>query len=850
MKNLFSFLFILCLINSASYSQRVDLSYYLPDDVAYNKDIPTPEAVLGYQVGEWHASHDQLLFYMRTLANVSDRMVFTEHARTYENRPLVQVIVTSPDNHNNLDQIQAEHRKLSDPAQSASLDVSNMPAVVWLGYSVHGNEASGANASLLTAYYLAAAQGDKVDELLKNTVILLDPAFNPDGIQRFSTWVNSHKSSNLVTDPGSREFQEVWPRGRTNHYWFDLNRDWLPLQHPESRGRIQRFHEWKPNVLTDHHEMGTNNTFFFQPGVPSRNNPNTPPRTYELTAKMAEYHAKALDAIGSLYYTKESFDDYYYGKGSTYPDVNGCIGILFEQASTRGHAQESVHGVVTFPFAIRNHFTASLSTLAAAVDLRTELLEHQRTFYNEALDEAKKGAIKAYVFGMKDGARLYHFLDILKRHQINVYKLNKSYSTFNAEESYIVPLDQKQYRLAKGIFERRTSFQDSLFYDVSAWTLPLAFDIPIATLGSREFKTDLLGDEITSLSMPQGELIGGFSSYAYAFSPESYYAHRTIYRMQKAKIKLKVSTDDFTIGGQSMPRGTVIVPIGIQAEKKSIIDKIINEVMTQDGVDIYSLSTGLASDGLDLGSPSILSLKQPKVAVLVEGGVNSYEAGEVWHLLDQRIHMPVSLLPIGNLNRIDLDRYTTIVMVDGNYGSLSKSARSKLDDWTRSGGTIVSWKRGASWLHAQKMSKGAFEKGWKDTVGFKAYEDRVKYTGAQVTGGAIFNANIDTSHPLGYGMDNSQISLFRNHNFVMKKTNSPYSQPLRYTDQPLQSGYISKENLARLEGSPAVTISRHGQGKVIAFTDNPNFRAFWYGTNKLFLNSLFFASVISSASAE
>jgi hypothetical protein len=213
-----------------------------------------------------------------------------------------------------------------------------------------------------------------VDSLLNETVILLDPSFNPDGLNRFASWVNTHKSQTLVTDPVSRELNEAWPGGRTNHYWFDLNRDWLYVQHPESQGRIAKFHEWKPNILTDHHEMGSNSTFFFQPGVPSRINPLTPQKNRELTAKIGTFHARYLDKIGSLYFTEEDYDDFYYGKGSTFPDVNGAVGILFEQASSRGHAQETINGVLSFPFTIRNQVTTSFSTLAAARALRTELL--------------------------------------------------------------------------------------------------------------------------------------------------------------------------------------------------------------------------------------------------------------------------------------------------------------------------------------------------------------------------------------------------------------------------------------------------------------------------------------------
>ncbi|MCY7309493.1 MAG: zinc carboxypeptidase, partial [Chitinophagaceae bacterium] len=267
-----------------------ELRYYLPDSVQYNPAIPKPKDVIYHEVGEWHITHDRLVNYMKAVAAAApDRIKLETMGLTYESRPQVLLIITSPKNHQRLEEIRLQHIKLTDPAQSASVNIDNMPIVVWIGHSIHGDESSGANASLLSAYYLAAAQGKQIDELLENVVILFDPSFNPDGLQRFSTWANQHKSKNLVSDPNSREFNQVWPGGRFNHYWFDLNRDWLPTVHVESQNRVAWFQKWKPNILTDHHEQGSNATFFFQPGVPSRVNPLTPEKNQELTGKLAKF---------------------------------------------------------------------------------------------------------------------------------------------------------------------------------------------------------------------------------------------------------------------------------------------------------------------------------------------------------------------------------------------------------------------------------------------------------------------------------------------------------------------------------------------------------------------------------
>jgi hypothetical protein len=363
--------FTFCVLLVAGFLSAQDLKYYLPDSVTYSPAIPKPKDIIYHEVGEWHITHDRLVNYMKAIAAAApERVKLETMGFTYEGRPQVLLIITSPKNQQRLEEIRQQHVKLTDPSQSSSVNIDNMPIVVWIGHSIHGNESSGANASLLTAYYLAAAQGKQIDDLLDNVVVLFDPSFNPDGLQRFSTWANQHKSKNLVSDPNSREFNEVWPGGRFNHYWFDLNRDWLPAVHVESQNRLAWFHKWKPNILTDHHEQGSNATFFFQPGVASRVNPLTPEKNQELTAKLAKFHAAYLDRIGSLYFTKENYDDFYYGKGSTYPDVQGCIGILFEQASSRGHLQQTSNGLLSFPFTIRNQFVTALSTLEGAKALR------------------------------------------------------------------------------------------------------------------------------------------------------------------------------------------------------------------------------------------------------------------------------------------------------------------------------------------------------------------------------------------------------------------------------------------------------------------------------------------------
>ena len=847
---------LLCLIVCLSLSaQKKNLSYYLPG-ISFDKSIPTPEEYLGYQIGEWHISHDQIVGYMQLLAEKSDRITIETYARTYENRPLQLLTITSPDNHKNINKIRVNHVKLSTSEEGRKMKVGDMPAIVYQGYSVHGNEASGANAAVLYAYYLAAAQGAKIKKILEEVVVLLDPCFNPDGLHRFSGWVNSHKSYNLVADGSSRELNEVWPGGRTNHYWFDLNRDWLLLAHPESRGRIRNFQKWKPNILTDHHEMGSNSTFFFQPGIPERTNPNTPERNQELTQAIAEYHAKELDKIGSLYYSKESFDDFYYGKGSTYPDVQGCIGILFEQASSRGHLHESRHGDLTFPFTIRNQLKTSISTLEAGQDLRKELLSFQQSFYSLAMSEAAADDKKAYVFSKpNDQARLKHFLEILLQHHIQVYKVKRDIKvkgkTFSKNDAYVVPASQAQYKLIKGIFDIQTSFRDSLFYDVSAWTLPLAFNLDYGVVNA---KPGTLGKPLTLNDLPKSSFQTQKSDYAYLFEWNEYYAPKALYYLLKNGLIAKVANKTFSVktnaGIKDFNLGTIMVPVHNQQKTPEEILKLISTASDISGIRIHSAVSGLTPNGIDLGSPSFSKVVQPKVLLLVGDGVTSYDAGEVWHLLDQRYQMPTTLVDVNDFSSVNLDRFTVVVMVNGSYSRLGKGA-GKLKEWVNQGGTIVAMRNAVNWAKANGLANVSFKnKKTKKAIERRPYSSLSADRGAELIGGAIFEVRLDLTHPLAYGYNEEKLPVFRKGTTFFELPKNQYAAPAIYTKQPLLSGYISKKNLSLLGNTAAIIVCRSGSGRVICMSDNSNFRAFWYGTNKLFANALFFGNTISRNAME
>ncbi len=695
-------------------------------------------------------------------------------------------------------------------------------------------------------------------QILDNTVIFIEPFINPDGLNRFSTWVNMHKSKNLVSDSFHREHKEYWPFGRTNHYWFDLNRDWMPAQHPETQGRLPHLYQWMPNIITDHHEMGTNATFFFQPGVKSRNNPLVPQRTYDLTEKIGTYHAKALDKLGALYFSGEIFDDFYIGKGSTLPDIIGMIGILFEQASVRGHLQESENGEISFAYAIRNQFTTSLSTLEAAMEMRQELNLYQRDFFKEAYRLAEKDKNVAYVLGSIDSKRNHELKKLLHLHQINVYDLKKDITLnnypFKKNRDFIIPLKQNQYRLIKSLFEERTSFQDSLFYDISTWNLARSFNLRFAKVKSESRLNEVKGEEYSGKSLRPGVVKTDPDLYAYLMPWDSYNTTRALHLLLSKGVRCKVAqkTFDLSVGGEvkSFKEGTILIPVAAQRLNGNELETVMNKIAEENGIDIFGVSTGYSTKGIKLGSFNFAALEQVKPLLIVGDGISPNEAGEVWHLLDQRLDITCPMIDIGFFNNLDFSPYNVMIMVSGNYSEIDSSGISHLKDWLNFGGTLIATRSANKWLNEAKIAKIEYreaKKVNKDTVTVRRkFGDARTIRGAQAIGGSIFKADLDLSHPLGYGFENAKIPIFKRSQVFIKQNANPYDTPALFMKNALLSGYISKQNYELLENSAAINIFGKGDGRIISFTENPNFRAVWYGTNRLFMNALMFGQIIES----
>lgn len=824
----------------------VEVTKYLPEH-SYDQTVVKPENVLGFGIGERHIRHDQLIEYMRTLADSSNKVMLTDMGRTNEMRKQILVTISSPDNLTRLPQLLSQRQNTQQDDE---------PLVIWLGYSVHGDEISGANAALVVAYYLAASQEKSVEQMLANTIIVLEPSINPDGMDRFVNWVNTHRGTTPNADPNHIEHHQDWRTGRTNHFGFDLNRDWLLLSQKESKNRLPYFYQYQPNVLGDFHEMGANGSYFFQPGIPTRTHPLTPKRTTELTQLLATFHSAALDKENRLYYSQESFDDFYYGKGSTYPDINGGIGILFEQASSRGFMQDTDNGLLTFEYGIQNHVLTSLSTIEGAWKNKGKFTQYRKNFYKQSQSQAKKENFSGYLISEKNDAyRLNVFLEKLKQHHIKAYPLTDDFTldgkTYQKGDSYYIPLEQKQYRLVQALFNKGTNFKDNTFYDVSGWTMPLAMDIDFQRVG-RTWGMDI-AQQPWSANTPTKYTPLVDNAYAYAFEWYEFLAPKMLNQLLNEGINAKVATKSFSsmVNGakRNFSSGTIIIPAGIQTSKNW--QSLLTKYSAENHLEVVALTTGLTMQGIDLGSRSMELIEPVKVLLIGGKGSSQYESAEILYYLDDTLNIPVTVVEQSRLSRVDLSRYTHVIMVDGSYQAISDKTAETIKRWVKTGGVIFGQKRGAKWLADKSILTAKFAS--KEHINSLFDTDKLQYrdkemlSGRKRIAGAIFESTIDTSHPLTYGYTDNQLPLFRNSTLIMESTDVPFVTVAKYTAVPLMAGYTDQTLVNRIANNSAVLAHNYGRGRVIATTDDLTFRGYWLGSAKLLANSLFFAKVFSAS---
>lgn len=849
------------LLQKGAASLNLEKDYYFLSQSRFSADIPAPSQFFNRQIGHSHTRYDQLLDYFRLLERISDRVKVDTIGYTWEGRPLIVLKVSSPENIRNSEQIRDQHIKNVKLAKD-NLPVNNkqQTGLIFLGFSVHGNETSAAEASILTAYYLAASEDPKVLDQLSKAIFFIDPVRNPDGYDRYVNWVNANTSFPPNGNPLDREHNEVWPGGRTNHYWFDLNRDWINQVHPESKARVHYFQHWLPHFQGDFHEMGASSSFFFEPTKSdAQESPLVPKSTYALNYKFANYYAQTLDEIGSFYFTKEQFDNINPTYGSTYPDHVGSLGILFEQASPRGLFQVTNNGDLTYPFAIRNHFRIALASINAAIDHRVELQENQLNFFRSAFELASKDPIKAYIVDLKYNNRTgNHFKELLTQHQIqfidNKRDIKVDGKDFEKGSSILIPTAQANYRLVKVIFDETKVYVDSVFYDGSGNSIAYLYGFPYAGVKQELDKKET--DHTVDPTISASTLIK--SNYAYLVDWRQDGAPWLLSQLLQQNILVKSSTSPFEVINQgqafTFDYGSLLIPVNGQTISADELFALLQDLNKRGNLNITASSTGYSAKGIDFGSSAFKALRSQNTLLLTGNGLSAYEAGEVWYAFERQLEQPILRLNIEQFNRVNLEEYQVLVLVSGEYSALHVSAVERIQNWVRNGGTLIALGRAGQWLANQKIANFKFldERVEEKDNKLKKAKERFEYASAQSRegtkriGGTYFNTEIDLTHPIGYGYTQKNKAVYRSHNIFIELGDQPYNNVSVYSKSPLLNGYASIDNQKKLEGTASIIVENSGNGRIVYFVDDPLFRGISFGNARSFFNAVLLGQMLQS----
>lgn len=771
----------------------------------YNPAILPPQDFLGFNLEDRLADWGDITRYVDYLERVSDRVSVERFGYTFERRQFLQVCITSPRNQQRLEEIRQTHLKVTDASVSSQLNLEEMPLVVDLRATIHGNEISGAQALLTILYHYAAAEDEAVGQMLDNTVLLVVPAQNPDGMSRFATWVNAASSVHHFLDNQSREYHEATPSSRANHYWMDTNRDWLTAQYPEGRNLVTMYERWMPNVLLDLHEMGSSASglYYFSPGDPNRTYSYIPQENQDLTRAISETTRRGLDSLGISYFTGRGYDDFFIGKGACYGDLQGSVCILHELASTRGHVRDyGKNGVHTFSETVDWQRVSATAVLNGAVSHARALKDYQRRFYQDAARAAAVDPAAGYVFDARGNRGIaFKFLENLLLHEIAVYPVT------GVSGRYFVPFRQKHYYKIKGIFEDITEFQDDKFYDISTWSPARGFNLQYGTVA----EAPAVGDRIATATLPEGTVVGGMSPLGYTFEGSEFYAPRLITALQQQGIRVEVS-----------PEGLLVVPVADQLlEPQALYDAVAAQA-AECAVDVTALAAGRRKT-LDTYVKERTAVRQPRTAIITDTG-SSIQQGALWHLLDFHYAMNHSLVDFSTFagDRFDIGRYDALIFCGQvPLGKAGADAWRKLADWVSSGGTLILIGE------AHKVS-GAID------------SDSIAAEAGKGVSGLVLNAELTRPEcPLFWGYHQPDIDLFKGNATVW--TVAPDAEVLlRYAAEPYRSGYVTPENLARFAGAPVVALKHKDQGVILYIQEDFAYRAYWLGTNHILSNALLF----------
>ncbi|MEL6194765.1 MAG: M14 metallopeptidase family protein, partial [Bacteroidota bacterium] len=827
------------------FCQLLGLCLFLHSIPVFSQSVPSPAEFLGYELGEKFTYHHKILAYIDAVAASSESVTTMEYGQTHERRPLKLAVITAPENMRQLDAIRKsnlQHAKL----ESGEPAMDQVP-VIWLSYSVHGNEAVCSEAAMETLYLLASQKAEGASSWLKDMIIIMDPCLNPDGRDRYTNWYNRYQHSMVNPNPAAMEHIEPWPGGRLNHYLFDLNRDWAWQTQLESQLRMPMYQQWMPQVHADFHEMGKNSPYFFAPAAKPYHAIITPWQR-EFQELIGRNHAKYFDEEGWLYFSKEVFDLLYPSYGDTWPTFNGAIGFTYEQggsASAGISVTTDIGDTLTLKDRIAHHVTAGLSTVETSYENRERLIREFNTFFSPSEKSLNSPYHTFVVSASNNSDKLAALADLLDKQNISYtaasgntrtsgfdFQRREKRSVNIAEGDLMVSVEQSMGKMVQALFEPTTYLEDSVTYDMTAWALPYVYGLEAYATDSKPIVTSkAFSTEEVSSASPTG------NPYAMVMEWGDLADVKFLAAAFQKGMRARQSTNDFRIGDDRFGRGSIVF---LRTDNpSSTFQADLSALAKEHGRELTAVSTGYADEGRDFGSSSVRPLKAPKVAIVGGDGTSPLALGELWHHFEQELNYPVTLLQLKYLSygALDLSQFDVIVLPSGNY----REHVSTLTAYSQAGGTLVVLERaigsfssggedGAGTALARSIEAAAEEGGGGNgdeeidpAVFLKTYNEQERSNLSNYVAGSIYRVDLDETHPLAFGLGD-HIHLVKRNSTVYPYFRSGGWNVGAFKPGAHTAGFTGYKLKKKLEHSMAVGVERSGSGQIIYMTDSPLFR--------------------------
>lgn len=831
--------------------QIVILSFFLVSFFSINAQVQSPESFLGYKLGTRYTPHFKIVNYFNYLATQLPATVkLQQYGETNEGRPLMVAFISSQENIRDIENIRKNNLRLTNMALDKMMPVENTPVIVWLSYNVHGNETSSSEAAMKTIFDLVNPDNAATKEWLKNTVVVIDPCINPDGRDRYVNWFNSVVGKNYNPRLDAREHREPWPGGRTNHYNFDLNRDWAWQTQVESQQRLKLYRQWFPQIHVDFHEQGINSPYYFAPAAQPYHELITQwQREFQLS--IGKNNAKYFDQNSWLYFTKEIFDLYYPSYGDTYPIYSGAIGMTYEQggggASGLGvYKQEG--DTLTLEDRIAHHYTTGISTIEISSKNADKLIKAFHKFFNDAVTTGT-GSYKTYVIKNTPGAtqNLNALLDLLDKNGIQYSTGSgtaKGYNYFTGKdetftinkEDVVINVIQPQSTLITVLFEPKTLLVDSATYDITAWSLPYIYGVNGYAVKE---KVNITGP----YSKPQKINNVTADTYGYVIPWEGVQSAKVVSALIQRGVKLRFASSAFEVNGKAFKPGSVIVLKTANSAVKQDIWNLVTETCNEQQISAFPVNTGFVDKGYDFGSTNVKYLKPPKIALLTGEGASSNAAGEIWFFIERELNYPVTLININDIGRAQWNDIDVLVMPDGNYAALNEKGRFEaVKDWVNKGGKIIAMESAVAFL--AKMEIGLKLKKDEDSADKKDVYAPLKKFGdferdfiSSTTPGSILKVQLDNSHPLAFGYPDYYYTLKMDDN-VYEFINDGWNVGVIKKDN-IVAGFVGSKLKKKLNDGVIFGVQDVNRGNIVYLADNVLFRNFWQNGKLLFCNALF-----------